>query len=170
MKIQVYPEYFEGNISQVGVAVFARMTEDKYSRMYVMENGKIKSHYDKIESDGHNLPSKNEFTPVVHKFENIAFGIICCMDIDRPDIVASTMEGLNNLNCQYKVIAVSAHMTHTGWFSGNSLSSYLHGAYIILSNGCEYGVKSFIANPDGKKIDGSKIEIGKVHIHNCGVT
>jgi predicted amidohydrolase len=170
MEIRVYPEYFEGDVSREGVAVFAKMTEDSYSRMYVMENGKIKSHYDKIESDGNNLASQRSFSPVVHKFENIALGIICCMDIDRPDIVDSTMKALNRLNCQYKVIAVSAHMTHTGWFSSDSLPSSLHGAFVILSNGCDCGVKSFIASPEGKKVDGLRVKIGNAYVHNCGIT
>ena len=170
MNILVYPEYFKGEIAKSGIEIYGKITRENHSRMYISQDGKIQSHYDKICDDGFSIPSRKNFSPVTFTYQSIALGIICCIDIDRPDIVHAMRAALEKLKRRHKIIAISAYMTHTNWFSDNRLSPNLHGVYIVLSNGCDYGVKSFIADPEGNKINGHTIVLEYTTVQNCGTT
>ena len=59
-------------------------------------------------------------------------------------------------------------MTHKDWFVGDHLNPPLNKVYVVLSNGCDYGVKSFISDNTGKKLNTSSVQLGEIFIELCG--
>ncbi len=106
----------------------------------------------------------------IYEVGALAIGLICCLDINNGDIVRAIKEGLNNSNCEHEMIVISAYMTDRSWFSGDSVQPYLHGLYVILANGCNYGVSSFISTTTGKKLSDLELRFGDIRVLNCGIT
>lgn len=52
MRVQVYPEYFCGELQGDGIEIYGERTIDGKSRIILSVNGKIEGGYDKICSDG----------------------------------------------------------------------------------------------------------------------
>ncbi|MCU7844077.1 MAG: hypothetical protein KZQ93_09580 [Candidatus Thiodiazotropha sp. (ex Monitilora ramsayi)] len=138
--------------------------------MKLQLHGEIQCYYDKINSDGNNTPSENTFEPCIFEIESVAVGLICCMDINDPQVYVPVIDDLMEFKCENKVLAISAFMTDRSWFSGDSVASYLSGLYVVLANGCGLGPKSFITDAKGNKLSSSDITLGNVSIINYGVT
>lgn len=169
MQVRVYPEYFNGNLLSREVEIYGDLT-DGFSRMKLLLNGVMKGFYDKVDSDGRNLPAEDQFKPFVYEINSVAIGMICCMDINNPAVYNQIKDALLDSKCQHKIIAISAYMTDRSWFNDCALQPYLHGFWVVLSNGCFDGPSSFIASPEGKKLGVLEIEFDGVKLTNCGVS
>ena len=157
MKITVYPEYYKGEITGESVEIFGKHTECGKSRMYLYHNGEEKISYDKILSDGNNIEGDSGQKMELYEDENIAIGLVCCMDVNNSSFLKSVKELLANSACKHKIIAISAYMT-SDWFGAELISPDFHDYVVALSNGNENGVPSFIAGKDGYKITGTNYE------------
>lgn len=169
MDIRIYPEYFQGKLISKDVEIYGDSTGG-FSRMKLQLHGEAQCYYDKINPDGNNALSENQFEPCIFEIETVAVGLICCMDINDPQVYEPVKDALVKSECENRVIAISASMTDSSWFSGQSVASYLRGFYVILSNGCDLGPKSFITDTTGNKLPRLDVALGDVNIINCGVT
>ncbi|GAA6168432.1 hypothetical protein [Sessilibacter corallicola] len=169
MNIRVYPEYYEGDLLSEGIEIFGDRSHG-FSRMNLQVSGKIECFYDKVGDDGSNTPSTGAFIPCVYELNDVAIGLVCCMDINNPVVYAPVIERLNKSLLKHKVLAISAYMTDKSWFSGESLQPYLCGFNVVLSNGCAYGPRSFISDENGLKLKSLELSLGNRKLINCGNT
>jgi len=131
--------------------------------MYLYHNGEEEISYDKICSDGKNIEGDPDQDIKVYEWEDIAIGLVCCMDVNNASLLNKVKEVLATSLCKIKIIAISSHMT-SDWFSSNFISPDFHGHLVALSNGNEYGVASFIAMSDGQKISSTNYEKDTLYI------
>jgi len=165
MRVQVYPEYFNGKLHGNGVEIYGKLTSERESRMFLSENGIIKFSYDKIHSDGNNKAGDPCQNIEVFIADEAAIGLVCCMDVNNPPLLMSVKSKLDAAGSTNKIICISAHMS-ADWFESETLSSDLHGYIVVMSNGNPDGVRSFIAGADGTKVDSLRMNIGSLSIVN----
>lgn len=167
MDINVFPEYYEGELAGAGIEIYGRFTDEHKSRMFLGLDGTVMLYYDKLDSDGKNVCG-SWVNPLIWARGDLAIGMICCMDIQRPEIWNGTREALLAKLCEHKVLAICGYMGPQ-WLSNDPLSFWQRGIYVVCSNGQKGGTRSFIATPEGRKISGAQYEIGGDHIIRlCG--
>lgn len=169
MYIQVYPEYYNGELQRKGVEIYGKLTSDGISRMSLSVNGKVQISYDKIHSDGKNKAGDLDQEIDVFVIDKTAIGLVCCMDVNNPPLLMNVKNKLDASGATNKVICISAHMS-SDWFKGEILSPDLHGYLVVMSNGNPDGVDSFLAGVDGRKLVGLSMNIGNLSIINNGCT
>ena len=169
MRVSVYPEYYEGDISGDSVEIFGMFTECRKSRMCLYLNGEIKLSYEKIRSDGRNIEGSERQEIKIYEIENMAIGLVCCMDVNNPNLLLQVKHLLEKSACQHKLIAISAHMS-SDWFPSEQVSPDLQGYIVALSNGNRSGVRSFIAGKNGYKIHGLNYTVGTACLSLNGCT
>jgi len=169
MRIQVYPEYYCGELQDDGMEIYGKLTAEGKSRMFLSENGTIMISYDKIRSDGDNVAGDPDQNIEVFTTDDIAIGLVCCMDVNYEPLLSRVKSKLDNSGSAHKIICISAHMSAgSGWFMREPLSPDLRGYIVVLSNGNPDGIKSFIAGVDGFKLDNLSMNIGHLSIINNG--
>ncbi len=178
MRVQVYPEYYCGELQGDGIEIYGKRTSDRKSRMFLSVNGKIKNWYDKICSDG-NEPGDPDQDVVVWTTDSTALGLICCMDVDAQLVNEESLNTelwldrvkskLDISGCHYKIICISACMSASlDWFPGGMLPRQYNGYIVVLSNGDPDGIRSFIAGPDRVKLNNLTVNIGGLSISSNG--
>jgi len=169
MRVQVYPEYYCGELQDDDIEIYGKLTGEGKSRMFLSVNGTIKISYDKMRSDGKNEAGDPYQNIEVFTTDEAAIGLICCMDVNNEPLLSRVKSKLDTSGSAHKIICISAHMSaDSGWFMREPLSPDLRGYIVVLSNGNTDGIKSFIAGVDGIKMDNLSMNIGSLSIINNG--
>ena len=75
MHVQVYPEYYEGELQGNGIEIYGKRTDNKKSRMFLSEDGQVRIFYDKIKSNGWNEAGCDKQKIEIFKTGEAAIGL-----------------------------------------------------------------------------------------------
>jgi predicted amidohydrolase len=136
--------------------IVGAIVENRRSRGLLLQGGKNRIEYFKVQNDGRTVGSGDIQQEPVYQLGDVCAGVLICMDAQHVEFSMAVIEKVRRSSAKLKLICIPADMDYFS-FSGDSLPHprMFEGIHVILCNHTkthQVRCKSFVTDAYGKKL------------------